>query len=573
MIPRPEYPRPQFVRDGWMNLNGTWQFEIDGGASGRDRGLVQKEKLDGEILVPFCPESKLSGVQHLDFMAAVWYRRTFELPKEAEGKRVFINFGAVDYLAEVWVNGVSVGTHRGGYAPFQFEITGAVHPGENTIVVCADDDVRSFHQPRGKQSIGYTPDGCCYTRTTGIWQTVWLEWTNETRLVSVRLTPDVSNSSVLIEAEIDGPTKGISLAAEASFGGEEGQGEIEVDADGNIARMILFIDDAQLWNVGEPNLYDLRLTLKKDGEKIDELKSYFGLRTITFDGMKCLINGRPVFQRLVLDQGFFPDGIYTAPTDEDLKADIERSLAMGFNGARLHQRVFEPRYLYWADRLGYICWGEMASWGLEPKDPWALPVFLDEWLQILRRDYSAPSIVGWCPWNETWGEDNSGQLAETMRMSYRVTKAYDPTRPCIDASGGIHVETDIYDTHDYEQDPAIYKERYAPDAEVIYDRLSKRQHYAGQPVFISEYGGIAWNPDGQGWGYGNGPKTEEEFIERYRGLTDTLLDNPNHMGFCYTQLYDIEQERNGLYYYDRTPKFDPEVIHAITSRKAAIEEE
>ena len=572
MLPRKEYPRPQFVRKGWMNLNGEWQFEIDHGGSGRSRGMVEKEKYDSKIIVPFCPESKLSGVGYTDFMRAVWYKRTFTLPKDAKGKRVFVNFGAVDYLAEVWVNGVSVGTHRGGYVGFRLEITHALKEGENTIVVCADDDLRSGHQPYGKQSPRHESFGCSYTRTTGIWQTVWLEWANETFLENVRLTPDAVNASLLIEAEISGNTEGVTLWAQAAFDGEY-ECEIETGANGNNAQMLMLIENVHLWNVGEGNLYDLTLSLRKDGKEIDRLDSYFGLRSISFDGMKCLINGKPVFQRLILDQGFYPDGIYTASCDEELKNDILRSMAMGFNGARLHQKVFEPRFLYWADKLGYICWGEMASWGADPKDGWILPTFLDEWIQIIKRDYSVPSIVGWCPWNETWGESGNGQHAETMRMTYRITKALDRTRPCIDTSGGIHVETDIYDTHDYEQNPEIYKERYAPDAPIIYDQFKGRQHYKeGLPVFVSEYGGIGWNPDGKGWGYGTGPKTEEEFIERYKGLTDALLDNPNHMGFCYTQLTDVEQEINGLYYYDRRPKFDPEIIHAITSRKAAIEE-
>ena len=572
MLPRKEYPRPQFVRKGWMNLNGEWQFEIDHGGSGRARGLVEKEAYDGKIIVPFCPESSLSGVGCTDFMRAVWYKRTFTLPKDASGKRVFVNFGAVDYLCEVWVNGVSVGTHRGGYVGFRLEITKALKEGENTIVVCADDDLRSGHQPYGKQSPRYESFGCSYTRTTGIWQTVWLEWANETFLENVRLTPDAANASLLIEAEISGNTEGVTLWAQAAFDGEY-ECEIETGANGNSAQMLMLIENVHLWNVGEPNLYDLTLSLRKDGKEVDRLNSYFGLRSISFDGMKCLINGKPVFQRLILDQGFYPDGIYTASCDEELKNDILRSMAMGFNGARLHQKVFEPRFLYWADKLGYICWGEMASWGADPKDGWILPAFLDEWIQILKRDYSVPSIVGWCPWNETWGESGNGQHAETMRMTYRITKALDRTRPCIDTSGGIHVETDIYDTHDYEQNPEIYKERYAPDAPIIYDQFARRQSYTpGLPVFVSEYGGIGWNPDGKGWGYGTGPKTEEEFIARYKGLTDALLDNPNHMGFCYTQLTDVEQEINGLYYYNRTPKFDPEIIHAITSRKAAIEE-
>ena len=570
MYPRPEYPRPQFVREGWMNLNGQWQFEIDHGGSGRARGMVNKCPLNDEITVPFCPESKLSGVGNVDFMRAVWYRRTVTLPKEAEGKRVFLHFGAVDYLCEVWVNGKSVGTHRGGYVSFNFEITDALVPGENVIVVCADDDLRSGKQPGGKQSAKYHSHGCSYTRTTGIWQTVWLEWTNATRIVNVRLTPDVANTSVLVEAEIDGPTAGAELCVSAAFEGNP-EGEGCAKGNGRHITLPLKLTNAHLWNVGDPNLYDLAISLKLNGETVDEMQSYFGLRSVVLDGYACKINGKPVFQRLILDQGFYPDGIYTAPTDDELKNDILRSMAMGFNGARLHQKVFEARFLYWADKLGYIVWGEMPSWGIDPKDAWTLPIFLDEWLQSIHRDYSAPSVVGWCPWNETWGELNNGQHHETMRMTYRVTKAIDPTRPCIDTSGGIHVETDIFDTHDYEQNPAIFGPRYAPDAPLIWDRFSDRETYTGGPVFVSEYGGIAWN-EGSGWGYGESPKSPEEFIERYRGLTTALLDNPRHIGFCYTQLTDVEQECNGLYTYDRQPKFDPAIIHAITSRKAAIEE-
>ena len=570
-IPRSEYPRPQFVRSGWMNLNGQWQFEMDHGCSGRARGLVEAP-YSMEITVPFCPESKLSGIGNVDFMECVWYRRTFTLPKSAEGKRVFIHFGAVDYAAEVWVNGQSVGKHEGGYVGFELEITKALIEGENTVVVCAEDHLRSGLQPYGKQSAKYHSYGCSYTRTTGIWQTVWLEWTNETRIKYVKLTPDANNAAVMIEAEIDGDVKDVTFACEASFEGDI-EGEVEVNVDGANARALLLVEHAHLWNVGEPNLYDLKLTLKKDGKAIDKVDSYFGLRTISFDGMKCLINGKPVFQRLILDQGFFMDGIYTAPTDEDLKGDIERSMAMGFNGARLHQKVFEQRFLYWADKLGYICWGEMPSWGIDPAKPTTLPIFLREWMEVVKRDFNSPAIVGWCPWNETWKEDNFGMRQETQRMTYLVTKAMDNTRPCIDTSGGHHVVTDIYDTHDYEQDVAIYAERYAPDAPVIWDARSNRQKYEGQPVFVSEYGGIGWAVDGSGWSYGTGPKTEEEFIERYRGLTTVLLKCPNHIGFCYTQLTDIEQEQNGLYYYDRTPKFDPEIIRAINTQKAAIEEE
>ena len=570
MIPRSEYPRPQFKRSDWLCLNGEWQFEIDHGDSGRERGLVGKDPFSDKIIVPFCPESKLSGVEYKDFMRAVWYRRTFVLPTAAEGKRVFINFGAVDYEAEIWLNGISCGVHRGGYASFQIEITKAIRPGENTVVVCARDNQRSGAQPYGKQCGSYLSRGCFYTRTTGIWQTVWLEWTNAERIRSIKLIPDGINGTLLVEAELDGNTAGCTFKAQASFESEY-ETEAELDADGKQVRLLLMIENPRLWNVGEPNLYDLRLTLNRDGVALDTVDSYFGLRTLSFDNNRFLINGRSVFQRLILDQGFYPDGIYTAPTDDELKNDILRSMAMGFNGARLHQKVFEQRFLYWADRLGYIVWGEMASWGIDPKTPTTPEIFLREWLEVLKRDCNSPAIVGWCPWNETWGESANGAKEATMRLSYLVTRAFDSTRPCIDASGGIHAMTDVYDTHDYEQDVSVYKDRYEPGKQ-LYDRFEGQQHFAGQPMMVSEYGGIGWNPDGAGWGYGTGPKSEEEFIARYRGLTEALLNKPELMGFCYTQLTDVEQERNGLYYYDRRPKFDPDIIRAITSKKAAIEQ-
>ena len=570
-IPRSEYPRPQFKRDAYLNLNGVWQFEIDHGASGRKRGLMEKERLEQEILVPFCPESKLSGIQNTDFMAAVWYRRSFALPKDAAGKRVFLHFGAVDYKCEAWVNGQSVGVHEGGFASFSFEITAALCEGENTLVVCAEDDTRSGLQPLGKQSVRYESYGCHYTRTTGIWQTVWLEWTEDTFIGSVRMIPDAANGALYLEAEINGDSRGVQLAAKASFAGKE-QAMACAAADGGRAKAYLTVKDKYLWNAGEPNLYDLELTLWWDGQIIDRMESYFALRTISFEGKKCLINGKPVFQRLILDQGFYPDGIWTAPSDEELRGDIERSMAMGFNGARLHQKVFEQRFLYWADQLGYLCWGEMGNWGVEPSNPPVGNIFLREWLEVVQRDFNSPCIIGWCPYNEVWKESNFGLREMVLKMVYRVTKAMDPTRPVIDVSGGFHSETDIYDTHDYEQDPAVFAERYRPGAE-LYDRFAGKQKYDGKlPMFVSEYGGIRWTDDASGWGYGKGPASEEEFISRYRGLTTALLMNPEHMGFCYTQLTDVEQEQNGLYTYDRRAKFDPAVIKEINTQKAAMEE-
>lgn len=576
-IPRCEYPRPQMVRDKWINLNGCWEFEIDHGKSGRERKLYQADHLKEKIIVPFCPESKLSGVIYRDFIAAAWYRREFTIPDEWHSNRILIHFGAVDYDAEVWINGVSAGRHKGGYTPFTFDITNLVKDGINVVTVCAEDDVRSGLQPRGKQSGKYYSHGCDYTRTTGIWQTVWLECVADTYLASFKYIPDPSNNSLHIETSLRGKADGCSLEVQTYFNGKKTGGKSTHIA-GESCCFSVNLTDIYLWEPGNPNLYDIEFLIYKGSKCVDKVKSYFGLRTVTLGENAVLINGKPIFQRLVLDQGFYPDGIYTAPSDDDLRNDIEISMGLGFNGARLHQKVFEPRYLYWADKLGYLVWGEYGSWGLDITNPRGLEIFLPEWLEAVNRDFNHPSIIGWCPFNETWDINGTRQDDEVLRITYAVTKMVDKTRPVIDTSGNYHVITDVFDVHDYEQNPETFAARYEAmkTGGEVYVSFPQRQKYQGQPYFVSEYGGTWWNPgqqDEKGWGYGNRPNSLEEFVDRYRRLTETLLENPKICAFCYTQLYDIEQEVNGLYTYDRKPKVDPSVIRAINKKKAAIEEE
>ena len=586
-IPRPEYPRPQFVRNQWINLNGEWEFELDQGKSGRPRKRYEAEKLESKIIVPFCPESKLSGVEYKDFMSAVWYRKCFTVPAEWYTKRVLIHFGAVDYDTEVWVNGTSVGTHRGGYSSFTFEITKLLKQGINIVTVCAEDDGRSGLQPRGKQSEEYYSHGCDYTRTTGIWQTVWLECVAQSYISSLKYIPDPENESLHIEGLFNGDVNGYSLSVNASINSKN-VGSAAAAITGNKVNMILKLSEVHLWETGVPNLYDLEISLHSGDKCIDKVDSYFGLRSVSLSNHAICINGKPVFQRLVLDQGFFPEGVYTAPTDEDLKNDILISMGLGFNGARMHEKMFEQRYIYWADKLGYILWGEHANWGLDITTAMGIERFLPEWMETVERDFNSPAIVGWCPFNETWDKnykltDNSSgdrkgikQDDEVLRIVYNVTKAIDKTRPVIDTSGNYHVVTDIFDIHDYEQDAEKFAAKFEPmkNGGAVYVTYPQRQKYEGQPYFVSEYGGIWWNPkqkDEKAWGYGNRPTSEEEFIKRYEGLTNTLLDNPQICAFCYTQIVDVEQEVNGLYTYDRKPKFNPEVIKKINSRKAAIE--
>ncbi len=586
MVPRNEYPRPQLARTDWLCLNGEWQFEIDNAKSGMERRLYENGcELSGKIIVPFCPESKLSGVENRDFMACVWYKRTVDIPAGWKEKRIILNFGAVDYHAIVFVNGVRVCEHRGGYTPFSVDITDKLSGSGDVIALCAYDDVRAHKQPAGKQSSRYDSYGCFYTRTTGIWQTVWLEAVGSCYVKNIRITPtpDRLSPSVELGVTLEGDFCGTWLWLRVLLDGEEvGLGCVDGRISSRAVNLSVPLTELRLWDVGQGNLYDVEIEVRRGKDTLDRVASYFGMRSVALDGRAFRLNGRTVFGRWVLDQGFYPDGVYTAPTDDDLKNDILRSMELGFNGARLHEKVFEPRFLYWADKLGYLCWGEHANWGLDVSTAGNIQYFLPEWVEAVERDYSHPSIIGWCPFNETWDFAGRAQDNSVLTTVYRVTKALDPTRPVIDTSGNYHVETDIFDVHDYEQNPELFRTYYDKIPEgIINDQIQRnaarrgRQKYDGKlPVFVSEYGGIGWMPEGKaGWGYGKGPATEEEFIARYRGLTDALLDNEYILGFCYTQLYDVEQEKNGLMTYDRKFKFDPAIFREINSRRAAIEEE
>ena len=568
-IPRKEFPNPQFERENWINLNGEWDFEFDFGVSLAQADILERENWSKKITVPFCPESELSGINHKDFIPSVWYRRDFELSADNLKGRVFIHFGAADYLTTVYVNGNKAGSHKGGYISFSFDITEFAKEGKNTVIVNCVDDVRSPLQPNGKQSRLLYSHGCDYTRTTGIWQTVWLEFTPKNYIKNFRLTPDAANGSIIISAELSG--KG-NFSASASFEGKA-MGSVGKKAESYFNAEIK-LDEIHLWEPGNGRLYDLEM---KFGE--DKVKTYFGLRDIAIDGYRFLINGKSVFQRLVLDQGFYPDGIYTAPTEEALIHDIEMSMAAGFNGARLHQKIFEPVFLYHCDRLGYLVWGEYPNWGLDYSNPAATDAMLPEWKEEIERDYNHPAIIGWCPFNETWNYEGREQRNELLYTIYSMTKALDKTRPCIDTSGNYHVKTDIWDTHNYEQNVEIFRARYDEFEKTgkLFDPTNERcdAQYQGGIFFISEYGGIRWsveNDNESAWGYGNGPKSEEEYFARYKGLTDTLLDNGKMFAFCYTQLTDVEQEQNGVYTYYREPKFDIEKYRVINSRKAKIED-
>lgn len=572
MIPRNEHPNPNFKRENYEILNGEWEFEFDFGNSGVNREMFKNSSVfSKKITVPFCVESELSGIGYKDFIPAVWYRKKINITKEQLENRVFIIFGAVDFHAKLYVNEVEAGEHFGGYTTFRIELTKYLKEGENTLTLYVEDDTRSFMQARGKQSEEFYSHGCDYTRTTGIWQTVYLEIVKKDYIKNFKVYPNIENATLTITADLVG--KGDFKATAFWDGKEVGLAESKVL--GQTVTVTLNLTEKHLWEVGKGGLYALTLNFSDD-----EVTSYFGLREVDLSDGVCKINGKPVFQRLILDQGFYPDGIYTAPTKEALKNDILLSMKVGFNGARLHQKIFEPLFLHYCDELGYIVWGEHGNWGLNWTKFESLRYFLLEIEEEIERDFNHPSIIGWCPYNETWEIDRAFQDADVLRIVYRTVKALDKTRPCIDTSGNYHVETDIFDVHDYEQDYKIFKENYDKlfKENELYDRFPDKQHWNGEPVFMSEYGGIrvvlqdvnAENTK-EAWGYGNAARSLEEFYERYDGLTTALIDNPKMLGFCYTQLTDVEQELNGIYYYDRTEKFDAPRLYKINTKVAAIE--
>lgn len=570
---REEYPRPELVRESFLNLNGSWQFAFDYNKVGREKHWENRPEVYRETIeVPFCPESALSGLSHTDFINACWYRRTFCVPSDWEG-RILLHFEAAYYHTEVFINGISVGTHDGGYTPFCFDITNLLkREGENVLTVYCTGDVRTMLEPSGKQSKKLNSAGCHYTRSTGIWQTVWLECVPAISLAQMKLDPDPDNSR--LTAHLHFTANGWKkITLNALYQGKS-VGMTRVETSLPAMTVQLSLTELHLWNPEEPSLYDLEISVESESG-CDRVGSYFGMRKVEFDRKGLKLNGRYIFMRLVLDQGYYPDGVYTAPNDEALIRDIRISKRLGFNGARLHEKVFERRFLYHCDRLGYLVWGEYPSWGFDYSDAANTSMYCREWLESVNRDYNHPAVIGWCPMNENWG----AQSDELVRSVYEVTKQIDAYRPVIDVSWNFHVMTDIYDTHDYEQDEEKFKERYARFEEgVIPDILKDQQrlpYNREMPYFLSEYGGIKWSEDDSGWGYGEAPKTEEEFEARFCTFARTLLGNPDICGFCYTQLYDIEQEQNGLYRYSREAKFVEDRLDRMAKAvraPAAIEE-
>ncbi|GAA2102077.1 glycoside hydrolase family 2 [Microlunatus panaciterrae] len=595
-VPRPEYPRPQLVRERWLNLNGEWEFEIDQGDSGLERGLLSRP-LASSITVPFAPEAELSGIGNTDFLHAVWYRREVQVPADWQGQQILLHFQAVDYDATVWVNGIEVTRHRGGFSPFSADITAALVEDDVAEIVVRARDTRDEPQPRGKQSSLFHNHDCDYTRTTGIWQTVWLEPVPVAHLQRPRISPDVAGSRFHLRVPLTNRGRhGLRVRADLLVDGQQISTDSAAVGTELAAQLVLDVDEQhrRLWSPEDPFLYGLTLTiLGADGTVVDTVDSYAGLRSVSIDGQAILVNGERLFQRLVLDQGYWPQSLMTAPSEQALIDDIRLSMEAGFNGARMHQKVFEERFLYHADKMGYLLWGEFADWGCsvgtERDNQRPSATYVTQWLEVLDRDYNHPAIIGWCPLNETHQvlHDRITVLDDVTRAMFLATKAADLTRPVLDTSGYSHrvFDTDVWDSHNYEQDPALFADQLAGLAEGRpYSNNGGRRGefnlpYNGQPYFVSEFGGIWWNaeeaaaadPTSETWGYGERVRDIEEFHQRFDGLVEALLGNPLMFGYCYTQLTDVFQETNGIYHFDRTAKFDLERIRRTQNARAAYE--
>jgi beta-galactosidase/beta-glucuronidase len=576
-IPRPEYPQPQFQRDTWLNLNGPWEFDFDDANAGIDQNWASgAKKFSRTIVVPFAFESQKSGIHDTSFHPYVWYRRALTVPADWQRKRVLLHFGAVDYQAQVWINGRRAGEHEGGHVPFCFDITPLLQPGQNWLTVRAEDQPTDRSMPRGKQYWEPKPRRAFYTRTTGIWQTVWMEATGDCYLESVHII--TSNDGVVqFEAGVARPQAGLQFQATVLSDGQTAAVST-VPAENAAALAAARVREPRLWSVDRPNLYDVVLELKRGSEVLDRVRSYFGFRTVGLEDGRVAINGRPVYLKMMLDQGYWPESTLTPPTDDAIQYDIKMMKEWGFNGARKHQKVEDPRYLYWADRMGFLVSSEMPN--AQAFDDVYLGRFTREWLQAVARDYNHPSIILWAPINEGWGVPylRDPRQQAHLKSLYWLTRALDPTRLFIDNEGGQHTEqTDLFAIHDYVRDGDLLYEKYKdlgkPGAAIATfgpRRLAPGVRYNGAPIVLSEFGGIAFIPPGheapaEAWGYSGVEKTQQNALDRMRGLYTAIAKIPAFVGICYTQLTDVEQEVNGLMTYDRKPKFDAATLREINA--------
>jgi hypothetical protein len=567
-VPRSEYPQPQFQRSQWITLNGSWEFAFDD----REEGAPAFSR---KITIPYCFESKLSGIKETGFHPVAWYRRSFETPAAWKGEHVLLHFGAVDYRAKVWVNGKLMGAHEGGNVPFSFDVTAALRGGPNSVMVRAEDPPEDRTIPRGKQYWKPESEGIFYTRTSGIWQPVWLEATGDAHLDDVHVVAGQDGvahfDGELAETHLANLTVRVSM-----FDGGTAAGAVETKVGLGRFSTAIPVTTAKLWSPDSPTLYRVKYELLQGAKVLDTVDSYLGFRTVGIANDRVTVNGKPVYLKLLLDQGYWPESILTPPSEEAMLKDINFVQAMGFNGVRKHQKVEDPRFLYWADRRGLLVSGEIAD--AYDFSEQAARRFTTEWMSAMKRDYNHPSIIIWNAINESWGTPDLKQPRQQayLRSLYHLTHTLDPTRLAIDNEGWEHTgDTDLFAIHDYVKSGEDlynkYKDITAKSESVPKNgkaALIDGYKYNGAPLYLSEMGGIAYIPPGaisfgKSWGYSGVEKTQDEAFARFAQLFQGLAKLHNMAGFCYTQITDVEQEANGLLTYDRKLKFDPAKVKAL----------
>ena len=567
-VPRSEYPRPNFRRDNWLCLNGEWDFSIG------------EKTLDRKIIVPYACETALSGIEDKGFHKTVWYRRTFTLPGEMGGKNILLHFGAVDYRCDVWVNGQYIRSHTGGQTGFAADITDAVdQTGDNVIEVKAEDDYRDLEMPRGKQFWELNSRSIFYSRTTGIWQTVWLEAVEPLYLVGCHITPEFDRRAVRFEYQLSEIAKKIAFdisfqgtaAANLTVAPQSCKGSVTIGLDQTGLQAWNFQEDLA-WTPENPRLFDAKITVYGENGTTDRVDTYFGMRKVSIENGRFLLNNREYYQKLVLDQGYWEQSLLTAPSDEDFIKDIRLTKAMGFNGVRKHQKVEDPRYLYHADRLGLLVWGEIGAAYVYSRE-YAHRIY-SEWMEAVERDYNHPCIVAWTPLNESWGvpeiKVDRQQQAHCNALLY-MTKSVDDTRVVMDNDGWEHTCGDLLTIHDYSPSGEKLRKHFESMESVLTMTPGGRSLFAdgygyrGQPILVTEFGGVKYAPESdlaRSWGY-----CEENdlgaYTRKYAELTRAILDSPLIQGYCYTQLTDVENEENGLLTYHRDIKIPLDTIRKI----------
>ena len=574
----PEYPRPQFVRKAWVDLNGAWDFAFDKDGTGLEKGYSGGFDTKQKINVPFAYQVKASGIGDTELCEHIWYSRKLALDPKKD-VRILLHLEGCDYVTHVWLNGKDCGSATGGYHRLTFDLTGAAVKGENTLVIGVEDSY-SKEQPRGKQRWQSTDHGCWYIDTSGIYKSVWLEEVNACHIESARITPEPSSRSATVEfvADVPSGTPAV-IEVKAAYGGKTvASGSAALVNGRGTVKLVIAENDMHLWGVGAPELYDLDFALKANGFVTDRVASYFGMREIKTEGGRVLLNGKPLYQKLVLDQGYWQDSGLTPPSEAALEHDIELMTEMGFNGCRKHEKIEDERFMYYADIYGYVMWCEMPSeYCLTEKSKRALA---EEWRLVTEQMYNHPCIICWVCFNESWGIEDIKTNEATQKFVndvYYAVKAFDGTRLVVTNDGWEHTVSDLLTVHHYTQSGQTLHdcfdtlEKCCKEVYAEHDRgaFADGYKYNGQPVMITEFGGTAFVKDAVGakWGYGNGVGNTEEYVARFASLIEAIDTIPFVCGYCYTQLSDVYHEVNGLCEFDRTPKADTKTIARILAEK------